>query len=71
MLALNYVPEVMLAAHKGWHVSWTQPFAMLVRDALQPAVWLRGWLPGEILWHGQVMNIRPKSSEDMESPSLA
>jgi ceramide glucosyltransferase len=71
MLALNYLPEVMLAASKGWHVSWTQPVAMLIRDLLQPAAWLRGWLPGEILWHGQSMNIRPKSSEDMESPSVA
>lgn len=71
MLAANYLPEVMLAANKGWHVSWTQPIAMLVRDLLQPASWLRGWLPGEILWHGQSMNIRPKSAEDLESPSIA
>lgn len=71
MLTANYLPEVMLAASKGWHVSWTQPIAMLVRDLLQPASWLRGWLPGEILWHGQSMNIRPKSSEDLESPSIA
>lgn len=71
MLAVNYLPEVMLAASKGWHVSWSQPIAMLVRDLLQPASWLRGWLPGEILWHGQSMNIRPKSSEDLESPSIA
>jgi ceramide glucosyltransferase len=66
VLALNYLPEVMLAASKGWHVSWTQPIAMLVRDVLQPASWLRGWLPGKILWHGQVMNIRTKSTEDLE-----
>jgi ceramide glucosyltransferase len=71
MLAINYLPEVMLAASKGWHVSWSQPIAMLVRDILQPASWLRGWLPGEILWHGQSMNIRPKSSEDLESPTIA
>lgn len=71
MLALNYLPEVMLAASKGWYVSWTQPPAMLVRDLLQPASWLRGWLPGEILWHGQAMNIRTKSTEDLESAPAA
>jgi ceramide glucosyltransferase len=71
MLALNYLPEVLLAANKGWHVSWTQAPAMLVRDILQPAAWLRGWLPGQVFWHGQAMNIRRKTAEDFETPSIA
>jgi ceramide glucosyltransferase len=44
---------------------------MLVRDFMIPAIWLRGWLAGEILWHGQSMDIRPKSQNELDNPSLA
>ncbi|MFC5066469.1 glycosyltransferase [Flaviflagellibacter deserti] len=71
VMLVNYVPEMALAARKGWHTSPLQPVAMLARDFMIPAVWMRGWLAGEILWHGQSMDIRPKSQDELDNPSLA
>ncbi|TIR85815.1 MAG: ceramide glucosyltransferase, partial [Mesorhizobium sp.] len=46
VLAIAYVPECMLAWSKGWHLSPRSVTAMIVRDAMLPAIWARGWLGG-------------------------
>ena len=46
VLAGIYLPEVALALAKGWRLSrWSVP-AMMVRDVMMPAIWLRAWIGG-------------------------
>ncbi|MBD0413248.1 glycosyltransferase [Oryzicola mucosus] len=61
--AAVYLPELALAAAKGWRVSLLSLPAMMVRDVMMPAVWLRGWLNGAIDWRGNSMTIRAEASE--------
>src|SRR5690606_27097852 len=42
--------EAWLAFALGWHLSWRSPLAWLVRDALIPYIWLRGWLQTGYEW---------------------
>jgi ceramide glucosyltransferase len=63
VLASVYIPELVLTIAKGWHFSaWTLP-AMLVRDVLSPAIWLRSWLTGSFDWRGNMMTIGTETSE--------
>ena len=63
ILLASYLPEWALAASKGWYASWRLLPAMLVRDFILPAVWLRGWMSGTIDWRGNAMTIRSEASE--------
>jgi ceramide glucosyltransferase len=55
--AAIYLPELALAAAKGWRLSrWSLP-AMVVRDVMMPLVWCRSWMAGTIDWRGNTMNI--------------
>lgn len=57
-----YVPEMVLALRKGWHVSvYTLP-ALFVRDLLLPAIWFRGWVGHSVSWRGNVLAIKTKRS---------
>ncbi|MDR7033217.1 ceramide glucosyltransferase [Mesorhizobium sp. BE184] len=64
VLAAIYLPEYALALAKGWQASPRLLAAMLVRDAILPAVWLRGWLGGAVNWRGNEMDIRTKAAEE-------
>lgn len=64
VLAAIYLPEYALALAKGWQASPRLLAAMLVRDAILPAVWLRGWLGGAVTWRGNQMDIRTKAAEE-------
>ena len=66
MLAAVYLPEYALAVAKGWYASPRLIPAMMVRDVMLPAVWLRGWVGGAIDWRGNTMNISTKSDEPEE-----
>lgn len=64
-----YVPELVLAAARNWRVSrWSLP-AMLVRDIMMPAIWLRGWLGGTVDWRGNRMMIGTDSSQLEQVPA--
>lgn len=65
VLAAVYLPEYALALAKGWQASPRLVAAMLVRDAILPAVWLRGWLGGAVNWRGNEMDIRTKAAEEV------
>src|SRR6202020_31706 len=41
--AFCYGAETLLAFAAGWPLSWRSPLAWLVRDALLPFLWTRGW----------------------------
>lgn len=72
VLAAYYLPELALARAKGWHLTPRLAAAMIVRDAMLPAVWLRGWLGGDFNWRGNAMSIEPKSTASLEeTPSRA
>lgn len=69
VLAGVYLPEVALALAKGWRLSlWSVP-AMIVRDCMMPAIWLRAWLGGTIDWRGNTMTIGTTASELKEAPA--
>lgn len=53
--ALWYGAEMALARAAGWHLSWRSPLAFIARDALQPAVWVSGWLGSRFTWRGNAM----------------
>jgi ceramide glucosyltransferase len=63
VLVAVYLPELLLIWTKNWRLSlWTLP-AMLVRDILSPALWLRSWLSGSFDWRGNTMTIGTEVSE--------
>jgi ceramide glucosyltransferase len=70
VFAAVYLPELALIAAKNWRLSlWTLP-AMLARDLLGPAIWLRSWLSGSFDWRGNMMTIGTETSElSSASPS--
>ena len=61
--AAIYVPELALAAAKRWPLSVRSLPAMLVRDLMLLAVWLRGWIGGSVHWRGNAMTIGTESSQ--------
>jgi ceramide glucosyltransferase len=66
VLAIAYVPECLLARSKGWYLSPRSVTAMIVRDAMLPAIWARGWLSGAVEWRGNAMTIRTKAMTELE-----
>ncbi|WP_411036778.1 ceramide glucosyltransferase [Shinella sp. BYT-45] len=69
VLAGIYLPEIALALAKGWRVSlWSLP-AMIVRDVMMPAIWLRAWIDGTIDWRGNTMTIGTTACELKEAPA--
>ncbi len=57
------VTEAWLAFALGWHLTWMSPLAWLVRDALIPYIWLRGWLQTGYEWGGaKVLHGRGKTA---------
>ena len=69
VLAAVYLPEIGLAFAKGWRLSvWSIP-AMIVRDIMMPAIWLRAWLGGTIDWRGNTMTIGTETCELQEAPA--
>lgn len=57
VLAATYLPECLLAFRKGWYLKPRLVAAMLVRDVLLPAIWLRGWIGAAIEWRGNAMQV--------------
>jgi ceramide glucosyltransferase len=63
VFAAVYLPELVLIFVKNWRLSvWTLP-AMIARDMLAPAIWVRSWLSGSFDWRGNMMTIGTETSE--------
>ncbi|MEP6567418.1 MAG: ceramide glucosyltransferase [Mesorhizobium sp.] len=72
VLAFAYLPECALAWAKGWYLSLRMIPAMMARDLMLPAIWVRGWLGGAVDWRGNAMTIRTKAMTELEeTPSGA
>jgi ceramide glucosyltransferase len=70
--ALWYGAEIALAARAGWHRSPRMLAALLVRDALLPAIWASAWARTAIVWRGNAMDIRTRDGTALETgPSAA
>ncbi|UDF29625.1 UNVERIFIED_ORG: glycosyltransferase [Roseateles sp. XES5] len=69
VLAAIYLPEAALALAKGWRLSMLSLPAMIARDLLMPAIWLRAWLSGTIDWRGNTMTIGTSACELKEAPA--
>ena len=63
VLVAVYLPELLLAHAKNWHVSALSLPAMMARDLMMPAVWLRSWLGGPTEWRGNTMTIGTRICE--------
>lgn len=50
-----YLPEVWMSRVMGWPASMKDAAAMVVRDALMPALWTAGWFGRHIVWRGNVI----------------
>jgi ceramide glucosyltransferase len=57
MAAFWYGAEAVLAFAAGWPLSWRSPLAWLVRDALLPFLWARGWSGRNVVWRGNAMDV--------------
>jgi len=66
VLMIAYLPECLLAWSKGWYLSPRSVTAMIVRDAMLPAIWVRGWLGGAVEWRGNAMTIRAGEMTELE-----
>lgn len=54
-LVLWYLPEAVLAAMGGWPRQVEDVLAWMVRDALNPALWVMGWMGNSFEWRGNEM----------------
>ncbi|TIP68888.1 MAG: ceramide glucosyltransferase, partial [Mesorhizobium sp.] len=45
--------------------------AMVARDVMLPAIWVRGWLSSAVDWRGNTMTISSAGAELEETPSGA
>ena len=66
VLAAAYLPECLLAWSKGWYLSPRSITAMIVRDAMLPAIWARAWFGGAVEWRGNAMTIRTREMTELE-----
>ena len=66
VLVIAYLPECLLAWAKGWYLSSRSVTAMIVRDAMLPAIWVRGWLGGAVEWRGNAMTIRTRELTELD-----
>ena len=60
VLAAMYAPECLMAYAKQWHLSPRMIPAMMMRDCILPAVWVRGWVGAGAEWRGNTMTIHTK-----------
>lgn len=71
-LAVWYGAEAVLARTMGWRWTLATLPASIVRDALLPAIWLRGWQRTRYVWRGNVIDTRnPVGEEDAAAPAPA
>jgi ceramide glucosyltransferase len=53
-----YCSEMILAFANKWYFSWRLPFLFLLRDLMQPAIYLDAWLMDDFIWRGNAMSVR-------------
>jgi ceramide glucosyltransferase len=58
ILVSLYLSEMLLARACGWLLDWRTPFALMIRDALLPVMFLDACLNDDFVWHGKAMTVR-------------
>jgi ceramide glucosyltransferase len=53
-----YCSETILAFANKWYFSWRLLFLFLLRDVMQPAIYLDAWLMDDFVWRGTAMTVR-------------
>ena len=71
VLGVSYLPEWALARAKGWHAPPRMLLAMVARDLMLPAVWVRGWAGRAVEWRGNEMTIRARATSDLQEAAGA
>lgn len=67
-LALRYAGEAALFLAKGWPLRIGDPLLWLLRDALLPAMWLRGYLDRPVHWKGAAFSVGPAPRDPRSQP---
>lgn len=57
MLAVWYGAEMLLAVMAGWHLTLWYPAYALLRDALLPVLWIKGFSVHGFVWRGHKMSV--------------
>jgi ceramide glucosyltransferase len=68
LLVLWFGAEAVLARVAGWHFSLRMPFALVLRDALLPALWVAAWLSNDFVWRGNAMTLHAAAAEESSEP---
>jgi ceramide glucosyltransferase len=63
ILAALYSAEYQLARLCDWTRGWRFPFAMFVRDAMLPVMFVDACLFDDFVWHGNEMTVREEEQE--------
>jgi ceramide glucosyltransferase len=63
ILAALYSAEYQLARLCDWTRGWRLPFAMFVRDAMLPVMFVDACLFDDFVWHGNEMTVREEEQE--------
>lgn len=61
-LAIWYAAELALAAGCRWPLGWRLLPAILLRDALLPALWVGGLTGSSFTWQGNAMTMAPRAA---------
>src|SRR5579883_1601326 len=65
VLAALYCSEMILALANKWYFSWRMFPLFLLRDILQPVIYIDAWLMDDFVWRGTAMTVREE--EDRKS----
>ncbi len=63
ILAALYTAEYQLARVCDWVRDWRLPFAMFIRDAMLPVMFVDACLFDDFVWHGNEMTVREEQQE--------
>ncbi len=66
-LASWFAAEVALALGCGWPCDWRTPFAIALRDAMMPLLWVAAFTGSSFTWNGQVMRMRDDAPGENET----
>ncbi|HVB89487.1 MAG TPA: ceramide glucosyltransferase [Beijerinckiaceae bacterium] len=69
-VALWYLAEISMCLACGWELSPTTVFALIARDLLIPALWVKALSGRSFVWKGQSLEASPESDETAQPARL-
>jgi ceramide glucosyltransferase len=57
-----FAAEAWLAASVDWPLTWRSPVAWVLREALQPLLWLWAWSGNTLSWRGNDVTVAREQS---------